>query len=130
MMKAIKNKSFVLALLCAAVCLLSAGLLTIKPVSAYVSGEFTETAVKDEYVVGDTLSLKNAKIEYDSKEYSVTSASMRYPDGRVFEKSEYVFEDAGKYVLTAYAKTDANETVRTEKEISVLSSAYSVSGEG
>ncbi|HCH74694.1 MAG TPA: hypothetical protein DEV87_05895 [Clostridiales bacterium] len=129
-MKAIKNKLFVLALLCAAVCLLSAGFLTIKPVSAYVSGEFTETAVKDEYVVGDTFSLKNAKIEYDSKEYSVTSASMRYPDGRVFEKSEYVFEDAGKYVLTAYAKTDANETVRTEKGISVLSSAYSVSGEG
>lgn len=100
--------------------------LSVPEVSA--KGELSVVAYEDAYVLGDTLSIQEAKITYNGTEYK-TQGILHFPSGKALNKETVVLTESGNYTLEYRAQAD--DLVLSENlTISVLDKPYTFEGNG
>lgn len=99
-----KKLKFTILLATLAVCLsIGVALLGKNHVSAEVS--WSEVAIENSYLSGDSLDIPSRKIAVDGNEYDATTKLIR-PDGSATSAKSVVLSAAGKYTVQYYATID------------------------
>ena len=101
---------------------------SVKAPKVIAEGELSEVTYEENYIIGDTLSLQEAKITYGGKQYTAQSF-LHFPNGKVLDKDSVVLTESGKYTIEY--KAQADDVVLSEKvDITVLNRPYSFEGNG
>lgn len=91
-------------------------------------GELSVVSYEDTYVLGDTLSIQEAKISYNDTEYKAQGI-LHFPSGKAFNKESIVLTESGNYTLEYRAQ--AEDVVLSENlTITVLDKSYTFEGNG
>lgn len=115
----------ILTLLCFLCFVLSLILFNDVKVEAYTEVPFSLTTIKGEYSLNSNLNIEG-KIEYESVQYDITRAELKYPSGVVYSKKQFNLNELGYYTLTLFVE-DGKVAIKTSKQIKVTNSAFSVS---
>lgn len=114
-----------LALGCMAFC---GGFSTLSTSNFSAKGELSSVFYEDTYILGDTLSIQEAKILYAGTEYEAQGI-LHFPSGKAFRKESMVLTESGQYTLEY--KAQAGDTVLSESvTITVQDIPYYLSGGG
>ena len=100
--------------------------LFISKVSA--KGELSVVSYEAAYILGDTLSIQEAKISYNGTEYTAQGI-LHFPSGKAFDKETIVLTESGNYTLEYRAQVES--VVLSENlTITVLDRPYAFEGNG
>lgn len=119
-----KRMLCVLALLCFLCFAFFCFLFNDIRVEAYTEVPFPLTTIKDEYLINSNLYIEE-KIEYESVQYDITKAELKYPSGVVYSKKQFGLNEFGYYTLTLFVK-EGKVALKTSKQIKVTNNVFSV----
>ena len=80
--------------------------------------------LKDVYMIGEQLRLTEGLIMHNGQLYPTQAAYLSYPNGEIYQSSNYTLDALGKYTVM-YAATTQNGTITAEREFLVCQNAYS-----
>ena len=127
-MKALKAKNYILIFLTLiTACAFCLGFIFRNDQS--VKAAEAQIEVKDVYLLGETINVGDAQINYNQKTYSSTDGVLVCPNGEAYSKGEYRLEETGEYILKYSFKTEDGKYLVAQKSFLVQQLLYSVSSD-
>lgn len=120
-----------LVFVCVLTCLAATGMFFVASNvkgSAEIVYEKDEDKLKDEYVLGESISLPDVSISYNGQTVPCEEKYLIFPDGIAYSQSDYILEHIGKYKAKFYARIEG-KTIFAEKDFTVSDKAFSVTTE-
>lgn len=123
-----KRKTLVGICLALGVMAFCGGISSFSEPKVSAAGELSVVSYEDTYVLGDTLSIQDAKISYKGTEYTAQGI-LHFPSGKAFNKESVILTESGNYTLEYRAQ--AEDVVLSEQvDITVLDKPYTFVGNG
>lgn len=104
------------------------GIATLTDYKTEAQSTLSAVEYKDSYLLGETLNMQSAQINVGGTAYEAT-ALVRFPSGKLMEKSAITLSESGKYTIIYKAETP-NGQVSKELNFNINNETFVVDGNG